>query len=298
MKQSSTKTSLKKHSLAPHKRFGQNFLVNRSTAQSIVNCGSVSSEDSIIEVGVGLGALTIPLAKIAKEVIGIEVDSGIIRYHEEEMVLPENVRLIHGDILKTDFSLLSHQVGSKLKIVANLPYSISNPFLFSLVDNRKDIDWVVVMLQKEVAERLLSQPSTKQYGIPTVLLSAYTKIEKLLSIKPHEFHPQPKVDSLVIRIDFLNTPPYFDSYPSLNHTLFQKTVRCLFAQRRKNILNNMVNMIYPQVDNDKKSAKKLAHSLIEDAGFSHSERAENLALQDFITLTHHLQQTFGLEISP
>jgi len=129
---STTKESLRSYKLAPSKKFGQNFLVNENTANRIVFAGQVQPEDTIVEVGVGLGALTTPLAKQVHHVFGIEIDSGIIRYHEQEGDLPQNVTLIHQDILKTDFEALYSRIGSKLKFMANLPYSISNPFLFKL----------------------------------------------------------------------------------------------------------------------------------------------------------------------
>ena len=136
-----TKQSLQAHKLAPKKRFGQNFLVHRHTAEAIVTAGGIGKQDKIVEVGVGLGALTIPLAEAAGHVFGLEIDSGIIRLHQEEKDLPDNVTLIHGDVLKTDFNILVEQCGGPLKIMANLPYSISNPFLFKLIENHKAMAW-------------------------------------------------------------------------------------------------------------------------------------------------------------
>ena len=197
-----TKQSLQKHSLAPKKRFGQNFLVHRKTAEAIVQAGGVGKDDSIIEVGVGLGALTIPLAHAAGHVFGLEIDSGIIRYHQEENDLPDNVTLMHEDVLKADFNALADRCGGMLKIMANLPYSISNPFLFKLIDNHERMAWATIMLQKEVAQRLLAHAGTKDYGVPTVLLQSCATVKPLMTLKPAEFHPRPKIDSVVVRIDF------------------------------------------------------------------------------------------------
>ena len=153
-----TKQSLQLYSLSPKKRFGQNFLVHRRTAEAIVQAGGVQKEDMIVEVGVGLGALTIPLAEAAGHIFGLEIDSGIIRFHQEEKDLPENVTLIHQDVLKADFNDLTERCGGSLKVMANLPYSISNPFLFKLIENHEKMVWATIMLQKEVAERLMAEP--------------------------------------------------------------------------------------------------------------------------------------------
>lgn len=284
MTNSRTIKSLQQHNLAPHKRFGQNFLVNKHTAQAIVNCGNISAGDSVLEVGVGLGALTNLIAEKADRVLGVEIDSGLIRYHETEKDLRDNVVLIHDDILKTNFSHLSDQCGGPLKIMANLPYSISNPFIFKLIENRQYIDWVVVMLQKEVAERLTALPSTKQYGIPTVLLSGYAEVKKLLTVKPHEFHPQPKVDSLVIRINFSCVNQKIESFSESEHKIFQQTVRSAFAKRRKTLLNNLSNLDLVTSIGKKKCAKDLAQQIIQGAGIKPQERAENLTLEQFAAL--------------
>ena len=185
-----TRKSLREENLAPKKQLGQNFLVNKATANAVANCGKISENDIIIEVGVGLGALTQPIAEQAKHVIGLEIDRGLVRFHNERQDLPENVTLLHQDILKADFDELYRQSQAKLKIMANLPYSISNPFLFTLIENREKMDWATVMLQKEVADRLTASPNTKQYGIPTVLLKSCATVQSLLTLKPKEFHPQ------------------------------------------------------------------------------------------------------------
>ncbi|MBM9602782.1 16S rRNA (adenine(1518)-N(6)/adenine(1519)-N(6))-dimethyltransferase RsmA [Desulfopila inferna] len=274
---------LRQHNLAPSKRLGQNFLINPHTAESIVDRAAVNRDDVIIEVGVGLGALTAPLAEQAKKVIGIEIDSGLIRYHSEENDLPENVSLIHGDILRANFADLVQQSGAKLKIIANLPYSISNPFIFKLVDNSEYIDWVVVMLQKEVAERLMSAPSSKEYGIPTILLGSCARVNKIMLIRPQEFHPQPKIDSLVIRLDFYSQPHLELNLPSFDPDLFRRVVRAGFAKRRKTLLNNLSD--FCTGFGEKKRAKIAAAEAIRAAGLDAGERAENLTLLDFVHLT-------------
>lgn len=277
-----TKAVLRDRGLAPHKKLGQNFLVHRHTAERIVNLAGVTEDDTIIEVGVGLGALTNPIAAKAKQVIGIEADSGIIQWHREQNDLAANVRLIHADILKTELAALAEQCGGRLKILANLPYSISSPFLFQLIDHREQVEWAVVMLQKEVALRLMARPGTKEYGVPTVLFAGCADIEPLLQVKPGEFYPPPKVDSLVIRITFHPRPARLAAVPDFDWLLLKKIVRGCFAQRRKTLLNGLASGGFAEKN-------KLA-AIIEGAGLTPTIRAEKLSFEQFVALSRCLEK--------
>lgn len=228
---------------------------------------------------------------------GVEIDSGLVRYHNEEKDLAENVTLIHNDILKVDFQSLMETCGEPLKIFANLPYSISNPFIFKLIENAKYLKWVVVMLQKEVADRLLAQPSSKEYGIPTVLLQSCASVKKLMTLKPHEFHPQPKIDSVVIRITFSPEPEHVMALPEFNYKLFQLLVRTAFGMRRKTLLNNIagINLFTPSAKIDKKYNKEITEKVILAAGLQPNIRAEKLTIENFVQLTievSHQKQIF------
>lgn len=284
MSKNATKKILLDHRLAPKKRFGQNFLVQRRTAEAIVACAELNSGDTVIEVGVGLGALTTVLAEKVKNVIGIEIDSGIVRMHQEEKLLSDNVSLIHDDILATDFEELVQRSGGPLKIMANLPYSISNPFIFKLVENRQYLDWAVVMLQKEVAQRLMAKPATKEYGIPTVLLGACARIQKIKTLKPHEFHPQPKVDSVVVRIDFSAGRHIHGRLSTPNFNMLQKVVRACFSKRRKTLLNNLASASLWSGSAEEKPSREDITAAIHDAGLSAEIRAETMTLQQFAAL--------------
>ena len=277
-----TKAILRDQGLAAHKKLGQNFLVHRHTAERIVELAGVTKEDTIIEVGVGLGALTNPIAQQAKQVIGIEADSGNVKWHREQQDLADNVKLVHADILKTDLTSLAEESGTRLKILANLPYSISSPFLFRLIDHREIMEWALVMLQKEVARRLMAGPGTKVYGVPSVLFASCASIEPIMQVKPGEFHPRPKVDSMVIRITFHPEPKRLNSVPQFNWQLFKKVVNTCFAQRRKTILNGLASGGFG------KDKKQLAIT-IEDAGISPTIRAEKLSFEQFVTLSNCLQ---------
>lgn len=290
----SVKTTLAAHHLAPSKRLGQNFLVHRGAAEAIVTAAGFDTGDQVIEVGVGLGALTMPLAASVAEVIGIEIDRGLIRYHEQEQTLPGNVTLVHGDILRLDLTTLRGPDYGKLKMIANLPYSISNPFIFRIIEFREAIDQVTVMLQKEVADRLLAAPGTKAYGIPTVLLGCCARIETLLTLKPDQFHPRPKIDSQVIRIIFHDPQPDQDAFAAL-----RQVVRAAFANRRKTILNNLLTSPLgrragdrPGKDVDAERRTRLCRA-VESIGQSPSIRGEILTIKQFQELAIAIKDEFG-----
>ncbi len=282
-----TRKSLQEEKLAPKKQLGQNFLVHKATAEAVARCGRISPEDIIIEVGVGLGALTQPIAEQASQVIGLEVDSGLVRFHQEKKDLPENVILLHQDILKADFDELLRLSQGPLKIMANLPYSISNPFLFKLIEHQEKMAWATIMLQKEVADRLTAVPGPKQYGIPTVLLKSCATIKKLLTLKPAEFHPRPKIDSVVVRIEFGNRDQEKETQADYDRALFQKIVRAAFSQRRKTLLNTLTaaGFFRHLGSGDKKVEKQLTKDAIIQGGIAPTNRAEVLDLEQFIDLT-------------
>lgn len=280
-----SKTLLKEQGLAASKRLGQNFLVHRHTAERIVDYAGLSKQDTVLEIGVGLGALTRPLAEAAGQVIGLEADSGIIRLHEEQQglpeSLPENVQLLHQDVLKANYTeLVQLSQGKKLKIIANLPYSISSPFLFQLIEQHEQIDFAVVMLQKEVAQRLLAQPGTKEYGVPTVLLGTVATVKMLMSVGPEEFHPRPKIDSAVIRLSFSPLSERAATLRALgafDHKLLKIVVNSAFGQRRKTLLNGL--------SSSGLLSKDVLRECILQAELLPTVRAEQLALEEFVRLT-------------
>jgi 16S rRNA (adenine1518-N6/adenine1519-N6)-dimethyltransferase len=284
--------TLRSRNLAPKKKFGQNFLVHRQTAEAIVRAGQITADDVVLEVGVGLGALTVPLAGIARHVYGYEIDSGIIRFHQQEGDLPENVSLVHQDILKADFAALARKCGGKLKILANLPYSISNPFIFKLIDNAERIDTATVMLQKEVARRLAAKVASSEYGVPTILLRSCATVVPKLTLGPAEFHPRPRVDSVVITIDFQNKPAEYIATDSYDYRLFTKIVRRTFNQRRKTIANTLSRAnVFGIVAGDDKACNKLAATrALAQAGINPMARPETLEVKKFIELTRAVSE--------
>jgi 16S rRNA (adenine1518-N6/adenine1519-N6)-dimethyltransferase len=279
------KEILQQQKLAPKKRFGQNFLKNKNISEKIVRLADIQADDTIIELGVGFGALTDHLAGICKKVIGLEIDSGIVRYHQEEGTLPENVTLMHQDILQADFTKLADESGGRLKIIANLPYSISNPLLFKLTEHKSEMAWAVLMLQKEVALRLTAETGTKDYGILTVRMAACASVKKLLDLGPQHFHPRPKVDSQVVKISFFPEPERAADLPDYDQLLFKQIVDASFQQRRKTLINAL--SASKIVGADKETIK----SSLDKLGLDSKIRGERLSVEDFVGLTNILQQT-------
>lgn len=279
------KDILRQRKLAPKKRYGQNFLVNKNISADIVSLAGIGPQDTVIEVGVGLGALTFPLAEQCKQVIGLEIDAGIIRFHQEEGNLPDNVTLKHLDILKADFRELSEQTGERIKIIANLPYSISNPLLFKLIDHKDVMEWAVLMLQKEVAQRLTADIGTKNYGILTVRMAACAAVKKLMELGPQHFHPRPKVDSQVVRITFQPQPHRVRALPEYDPQLLETIVRAAFQQRRKILINSLAAADITGMD------KKTIGDALEKAGLPGQIRGERLSAEEFIELANNLKDS-------
>ena len=282
------KAILKDRQLAPSKRLGQNFLVNEEVVESILDRAAPQPDDTIIEFGVGLGSLTIPLARRVKRVIGIEIDSGIVRWHEEQQTLPSHVTLLHADLLKTDFAALAEESGGRLKIIANLPYSISGPLLFKLIEQKAHIESAVLMLQKEVAERLVARPGTKEYGVLSVLLGACASLEALLKVGPDQFHPRPKVDSMVVRIRFQPTPEGVRDLQDYSPSLLKAIVKGAFQQRRKTIVNALVHAAIASSGESTQSApvgKELVSQHLTAAGIGLSRRADQITVREYIALS-------------
>lgn len=276
--QNAIKAILKHNRLAPHKSLGQNFLTNNQVAIRIVEEAGITKTDNIIELGVGLASLTMPLAARAARVIGLEIDPGIIAWHREQQLLPANVDLRHQDLLDANFRELADENGGPLKIVANLPYSVSSPLLFKLLDNADCLDWAVLMVQKEVADRLTAPRNTKEYGILTVLFAPLATITRLFLVGPGNFHPKPKVDSAVIRIHFDQSAK--EVFTPTQWTIFKKLVKSAFQQRRKTLLNALAASpnLFP-------GGKPQLSTLLQTAGIEARNRAEDLLAADFMKLT-------------
>ncbi|NLA74840.1 MAG: ribosomal RNA small subunit methyltransferase A, partial [Deltaproteobacteria bacterium] len=189
--------------LKPNKLLGQHFLVDHGIIRKIIKKAEVSSSDDVLEIGSGLGALTIPLAKEVKTITAVEKDGRMVNRLRERLEESNisNVSVIEKDILKVDFDALADKTGNRLKVIGNLPYNISSPLLERLITNKRYFNRAVLMLQYEFAERLCSDPGTKDYGAITVMTRYEATVTRLLRVDRGAFSPRPKVGSMVISID-------------------------------------------------------------------------------------------------
>jgi 16S rRNA (adenine1518-N6/adenine1519-N6)-dimethyltransferase len=252
------------------KRFGQNFLIDQSIIASLIDSIHPKENQTIIEIGPGLGALTKPMLNKVSQLHVVEIDRDIVSWMQTEYAMPlyeKNNLIIHNvDALKFNFS----SVGNRLRIIGNLPYNISTPILFHLLANLASIVDMHFMLQKEVVERMVASPSTPAYGRLSVMLQYYLKMEYLITVPPEAFKPAPKVESAFVRcIPHAKLP-----FVAKDTDLFAKVVLAAFSQRRKTIRNTLK----PFLNSD--DFIKLA--------IDGQQRAENLSVSDFVTITNYL----------
>jgi len=247
------------------KRFGQNFLTDKAIINSLIEAISPQPDDLMVEIGPGLGALTQPLLTKLNHLHVVEIDRDIIQWMQN--FYPTDKICIHNsDVLKFDFT----QIGQRIRIVGNLPYNISSPILFRLLENTKQIIDMHFMLQKEVVERMVALPSTPEYGRLSVMLQYRLKMEYLITVPPEAFEPAPKVESAFVRC----IPHQALPYPAKDEALFAKVVLAAFGQRRKTLRNTL-------------------KALLDDEGFSKLNidsqlRAENLSVSQFVAIANFL----------
>jgi 16S rRNA (adenine1518-N6/adenine1519-N6)-dimethyltransferase len=229
------KAFLTRHGLLARRDLGQNFLVDESLAERLVFLSGVEPGDRVIEIGTGLGVLTRALAKKAQCVVTIEIDAGIVRALRADAVLPDNVELIHADALEFDLAECVRDRAGPSRLVANLPYHASAPLLRRCLDLRNQLaDWSV-MLQAEVATRLLAQPGSRDYGSLSVLHGLTVVLSKAMQLSPNCFFPVPKVESTFVRVTPLAAPALEEGeLPDV-----ERFVRAAFAKRRKTLVNSL-----------------------------------------------------------
>ena len=252
----------------PRKRFGQNFLIDDGIIHAIVNVINPQAGETLVEIGPGLGALTRPLLERLPRLHAVELDRDIITHLQARY--PEARLTLHaGDALKFDFAAL----GDDLRIVGNLPYNISSPLLFRLMEFARHIRDMHFMLQKEVVARMTAEPSTHDYGRLSVMLQRRFHMEWLLDVPPTAFQPPPKVDSAVVRL----IPKAAAEITPLDEVSFARVVSSAFAQRRKTLRNTLSGL--------------LAADAYDVLGIDSKKRAENLSLTDYEKITLYLMQT-------
>lgn len=279
---------MKAKGLSPRKWLGQNFLVDANIARKIVEEAGLKPRDIVVEIGPGLGALTQELARRAGLVIALEIDRGLVSALREIVTGIENVRLVEGDALKTDFDELVREVlgvedRGRLpgyKIVANLPYCITSPLLLHLLGNNFNIQYLVVMLQAEVAERLVARPGGKDYGALTVFVQYFTEPQIIMRVPRTVFYPRPEVDSAVVRLLVRPQPPGEIE----DREFFFRVVRAAFAQRRKTLANALRTLT---------CAREPVEAALSEAGIAPLRRGETLSLEEFVRLSRSLQAKMG-----
>ncbi|PLT27759.1 16S rRNA (adenine(1518)-N(6)/adenine(1519)-N(6))-dimethyltransferase RsmA [Peribacillus deserti] len=277
-----TKAILDKHGFSFKKSLGQNFLIDTNILNRIVDFAELTEESGAIEIGPGIGALTEQLARRSKKVVAFEIDQRLLPILNDTLQPYDNVKIIHQDVLKADLSeVLQSEFGTfkDLMVVANLPYYVTTPIIMKFLEERLPVRGIVVMLQKEVADRISAKPGTKEYGSLSIAIQYYTKAETVMIVPKTVFVPQPNVDSAVIRLTMRTEP----AVQVKNEDFFFTITRASFAQRRKTILNNLVNQLP-----DGKEKKDHILEALSESGIDPGRRGETLSIPEFAKLSDSL----------
>ncbi|MFC1807910.1 ribosomal RNA small subunit methyltransferase A [Candidatus Omnitrophota bacterium] len=294
------KQIIQDNSLYINKRFGQNFLINEKISDKLIASCDIREDDVILEIGPGLGALTEAILPLCKRVIAIDKDRGLSGILTKTFSSCNNLEVINKDILKVDIPSICHSESqqwrsdrgrnvrgsaeptgfgqsqqecrkNKLKIIGNLPYYITSPIIFHLLEHKRYIDSIYITIQKEVAKRIVAQPGCKDYGVLTCGVGYHCKPEILMNIPKSSFYPQPKVDSSFLKLDILKEP----SVNVEDEELLFKIIRSAFNQRRKTLFNALLNSAYLQI------SKETLTQAFSKTGLDPKIRGETLSLQDF-----------------
>ncbi|MBQ3603674.1 MAG: 16S rRNA (adenine(1518)-N(6)/adenine(1519)-N(6))-dimethyltransferase RsmA [Clostridia bacterium] len=272
------KDILSRHGFTFSKALGQNFLINPSVCPRMAEACGADENTGIIEVGPGIGVLTAELAKRAKKVVSIELDTRLLPVLNETLSDFDNVKIINADVLKTDLKKLIEEefAGMKVAVCANLPYYITSPVIMYLLESRLDIESLTVMVQKEAAQRLCAAVGSRDAGAVTVAVDYYSNANKVFDVSAGSFMPAPKVDSSVIRLDVRKQPPV----ELKDEKLFFRMVKAVFAQRRKTASNSIsAGMSLP---------KPVVLEAIANAGYGENVRAESFTLDELAVLSNEI----------
>jgi 16S rRNA (adenine1518-N6/adenine1519-N6)-dimethyltransferase len=275
----SPKILLQRLGLRPKKTLGQNFLVHAHQARRIVEALELTGDEAVVEIGAGLGALTVFLAQEACRVVAVERDPALAQFLQEELC-PEApaLEVLCQDVLRVDLLGLSRQVGAPLAVAGNLPYQITSPLLFKLMAEKAALSRAVLMMQQEVGARLLARPGTKDYGILSVLLRYHFAIQRLFSLGPANFYPPPQVDSVVLKLE-----PAVASPPARDPDLLARVVKAAFGQRRKTLNNTLTARAADFGLNPEQ-----LRNIFADLGIDPGRRGETLDLAEFVALSNKM----------
>ena len=281
-----TQEILKKYGFSFKKSLGQNFLIDPNILRNIVSHANLTKESAAIEIGPGIGALTEHLAREAGKVVAFEIDQRLLPVLDDTLSPYNNVEIIHGDILEANVLQMFEERLSDYKdvmVVANLPYYVTTPILLKLLMDRLPIRGMVVMMQKEVADRITASPGTKAYGSLSIAIQYYMKAEVAMTVPKAVFMPQPNVDSAVIKLTRHETPPV----QVVDEDFLFKVSRGSFVQRRKTIINNLQSSLP-----NGKEKKELIVQALEKVGVNPTRRGETLSIEEFGRLADELYPNF------
>ena len=281
---SRTKEILLKHGFSFKKSLGQNFLTEPNILRKIVETAQIDEHTNVIEVGPGIGALTEQLAKHAKQVVAFEIDDCLIPVLADTMQPYDNVTIVHQDILKTDLSTAVRETFHEelpLKVVANLPYYITTPIMMHFLESDLVVDELVVMMQKEVADRISAEPGTKAYGSLSIAVQYYMEASLAFIVPKTVFVPQPNVDSAILKLTRRDIP----AVEVTDEKAFFRLTKAAFQQRRKTLWNNLQHSYGKDVQTKAWLAKSL-----ETAGIDPKRRGETLSLQEFAALSNAMSE--------
>ena len=284
----SLRKQLRELQIRPKKRLGQHFVVDPNILRKIVDQAGLTTADIIVEIGAGLGTLTAPLAARVQKVYALEVDPRLADFLRDQFSGNGQVEVIPEDALRYDFRALFQQSRRKMKVIANLPYEISSPMIFRLFEERSCFSLFVLMLQMEVARRIVAQPGTKEYGPLSLWSQLYSRPQVLFSVSPQAFHPRPKVESAVVKFEILQEPRVEVG----DEKALQRVIRSAFAYRRKTLANAIRLGEFSHL-----SVEKIQQAL-QSAGIDPTLRGETLSLDQFRDLARALsavdsRKTFG-----
>ena len=280
-----TKFILKKYGIHANKSLGQNFLINEEVINQIIEKAEIDEKDLVIEIGPGLGTLTSRLLEKAGKVICVELDDRMITILNDRFKLYNNFELIHDDILKVDLNkiinenLLENNNINKIKIVANLPYYITTPIIMKLLEEKLNITSITVMIQKEVADRLIAVPGEKNAGAITYSVYYYAEAEKVLDVANNSFIPEPSVTSTVIKLNIRKEPVIQIN----DEKLMFKIIKQAFMQRRKTLVNALSNM-------DIFKSKEEIVKVLEDLNINTKVRGEALTIEQYAQITNYVEK--------
>lgn len=271
------KDILEKNGFKFSKRLGQNFLIDGNIISKIVETAGVDEKSGVIEIGPGFGTLTQGLCKKAKKVVAIEIDKSLKQVHKETLNY-DNIKIIYEDFMKIDVDKLIEEEfeGLDVKIVANLPYYITTPIIMKILEEKYKISKIVVMVQKEVAQRLNAQPGTKEYGAITLAVQYRADTNVSMIVPNTVFMPRPKVDSAVISLDVLKEPRIVVE----DEKILFKVIKGSFGQRRKTLLNGLSNNLH--------LPKELVKEVLDKVNISPSIRGETLTLKEFGNISNEM----------